>query len=343
MNISRRDFLKTAGMAGMGLMLPPLGIERPDTPRRKPTNTFSHWDDSPLGRVQLNVMTVYAEPSWRSAHRGYYYYDDVVPVVEVVEGEGLYPTNSTWLKIDEGYIYTSWMQPVREEPPNPTEKIDERGAWGVVTVPKASARSGPGDQFYEREKMVYNTTHHIIGVENDYYRIKGVYGGEYWLKAAEVRVIKPEEIKPISPDVPPEEKRIEISIREQRLVCYEGDEEVMTYLVATGIPDTPTPLGSYSVNLKRLGQRMTGGMGNMWYNLPGVPWVAYFTPSYVATHGTYWHNDYGRMHSNGCVNLPPEAAKWIFRWTTPVYDYYELSVVPDAKKGQPGTRVVVRA
>lgn len=326
----------------MGLVWPGMGIEQPGGPRPKPSDDITHWDGSLLGRVQLNKMTVYAEPSWRSAHRGYYFYDDVLPVLDAVEGEGLYPSNSTWLEIEEGYIYSSWMQPVNEEPPNPVVRIGERGAWGQVTVPKASARSGPGDNHYEREKMVYHTTHHIIGMENDYYRVKGVYGGEYWLKAAEVRVIKPKDIEPISPDVPPEEKWVDISLRQQRLWCYEGDEEVLTHPVATGIPDTPTPMGEFSVNLKRLGQRMTGGMGDMWYNLPGVPWIVYFTPSYVATHGTYWHNDYGRVHSNGCVNLPSEVAKWIFRWTTPVYDYYSLSVVPDEKKDQPGTRFVVR-
>ena len=293
--------------------------------------------------MQLNVTTVYSEPTWRSAHVGRYYYDDVVPIKQAVVGVGLYPSNNTWLEVDGGYVYSSWMQPVAEEPPNRVEKIGERGAWGEITVPHASARSGPGDNHYEREKMPYHTTHHIVGVENGYYQIKGVYGGEYWLKAADVRVIKPEEIEPLSPDVPPDEKRVEISIRDQRLWAYEGDEVVFEHLVATGIPETPTPMGDdYAVRLKRLGQRMTGGMGGSWYNLPGVPWIAYFTPSYAGTHGTYWHNDYGRRHSNGCVNLPPQAAQWLFRWTTPVYDYYQLSVVPDEENGQPGTRFVVR-
>jgi hypothetical protein len=29
------------------------------------------------------------------------------------------------------------------------------------------------------------------------------------------------------------------------------------------------------------------------YDLPGVPFLTYFTASGVAIHGTYWHNDYG--------------------------------------------------
>lgn len=342
MDSSRRSFLKSAGLLSAGLLVQGFDVPLPVGPRRKQNDDITHWDGSKLGRMQLNVTTVYAEPTWRSAHKGWYYYDDVVPIKQAVVGVGLYPSNSTWLEIDGGYIYSSWVQPVSEEPPNPVERIGPRGAWGVVTVPKTESRSGPGDEHFRREIMVYGTVHQIIEEQNGYYLGEGVYGGKYWLNAKDVRIIKPEEIEPISPDVPPEEKRIEISLRQQRLWAYEGDEEVFTHLVATGVPNTPTPTGEYYVRLKRIGQRMSGGMGDMWYNLPGVPWICYFTPSFAATHGTYWHNDYGRVHSNGCVNMPAEAAKWLYRWTTPVADYYTISVTPDEKAGQPGTTVIVR-
>jgi lipoprotein-anchoring transpeptidase ErfK/SrfK len=56
------------------------------------------------------------------------------------------------------------------------------------------------------------------------------------------------------------------------------------------------------------------------YELPGVPWVSYFTSTGVAFHGTYWHSDYGRPQSHGCINMRPEEAKWLFRWSTPVIE-----------------------
>ena len=57
------------------------------------------------------------------------------------------------------------------------------------------------------------------------------------------------------------------------------------------------------------------------YELPGVPWVCFFEPKAgVATHGTYWHTNYGTPMSHGCVNMRSEEAKFIFRWTTPVYE-----------------------
>jgi lipoprotein-anchoring transpeptidase ErfK/SrfK len=44
--------------------------------------------------------------------------------------------------------------------------------------------------------------------------------------------------------------------------------------------------------------------------------VQYFHKGY-ALHGTYWHDEYGKVRSHGCVNLAPTDAAWIFEWTDP--------------------------
>ena len=49
-----------------------------------------------------------------------------------------------------------------------------------------------------------------------------------------------------------------------------------------------------------------------------MPWVSFFTGTGVGFHGTYWHNNYGSPRSHGCVNLTPEAAKFLYRWSQPV-------------------------
>ncbi len=336
--ISRRTALKAAGLAGVGLL-----AQRAVRPARAQAVT-DHWDGSPLGRVLQNVMTVYSEPAWGSAHTGQsLYWNDVVPVLAAVDGDGLYSTNPTWLQIDGGYIYSSWVQPVADIPTNPTVPIGEGGAWGIVTVPYTWVRGGPSDDSYRRQRMVYNTTHRLVAAENDYYLVQEIYGSQYWIKAGHVRIFPPEEIAPISPDVPADAKRVEVSIYQQRLFAYEGDQVVFTAPVSTGVPHTPTPLGEFHVHTKRIGQRMIGGQGDGFYNLPGIPWVGYFTQGWAALHGTYWHNDYGRQHSNGCVNLHPEAAKWLFRWTTPLPNYADYSAYADPRNGNPGTLVVVRA
>ncbi|MCJ7696166.1 MAG: L,D-transpeptidase, partial [Anaerolineaceae bacterium] len=53
------------------------------------------------------------------------------------------------------------------------------------------------------------------------------------------------------------------------------------------------------------------------FDLPGVPWVSYITGNGVAFHGAYWHNDYGTPRSHGCINMAPDAARWIYLWTMP--------------------------
>ncbi|MGH2524849.1 MAG: L,D-transpeptidase, partial [Anaerolineales bacterium] len=60
------------------------------------------------------------------------------------------------------------------------------------------------------------------------------------------------------------------------------------------------------------------------YYLPSVPYVMYFYLGY-GLHGTYWHNNFGRPMSHGCVNLQTDQAGWLFNWAsvgTPVNVHY---------------------
>ena len=72
------------------------------------------------------------------------------------------------------------------------------------------------------------------------------------------------------------------------------------------------------------------------YNLPGVPWCSYFTESGAALHGTYWHNDFGRRNSAGCVNLTPANAKKLYRWTRPTAASSDRYLAADT-----GTRLII--
>jgi lipoprotein-anchoring transpeptidase ErfK/SrfK len=76
------------------------------------------------------------------------------------------------------------------------------------------------------------------------------------------------------------------------------------------------------------------------YDLPGVPWTQFFHETGVALHGTYWHNNFGIPMSHGCVNMDTEQAKWLFRWTTPVYETKIIDHSSWEKRGY-GTLVIV--
>jgi hypothetical protein len=151
----------------------------------------------------------------------------------------------------------------------------------------------------------------------------------YFAPAEHFRRVRPDELTPIAPDVPAREKRIEVSLGRQELMAFEGRRLVLRTRISSGIPDarpkengvpTITPDGVFHVTKKTPMRHM--GDGHITadleaYELPGVPWVSFFHETGVAFHGTYWHTDYGLPRSHGCVNMRPEEAKWLYRWTTP--------------------------
>ncbi len=112
-------------------------------------------------------------------------------------------------------------------------------------------------------------------------------------------------------------KEIIVDLSDERTYAYEDGKLVRNVLSSTGLPDTPTVKGAFSVQRKYVSQTMTGPG----YYLPGVPYIMYFYAGY-ALHGTYWHNNFGHPMSHGCVNLPTSEAEWFYNWTeigTPVY------------------------
>lgn len=103
---------------------------------------------------------------------------------------------------------------------------------------------------------------------------------------------------------------IEIDLSAQTLTAYEGNRPVFQRLVSTGLPRTPTPIGTFRILWKLPSQRMTGPG----YDLPNVPWVMYFTNRGHAIHGAYWHNNFGHPMSHGCVNMRPGDAHWLYNF-----------------------------
>ncbi len=104
-------------------------------------------------------------------------------------------------------------------------------------------------------------------------------------------------------------KWIEVDLSEQRLYAYEQDQVVFTTLISSGRAPYYTPIGRFRIWAKVRRQTMTGPG----YRLPNVQWVMYFAGQ-NAIHGTYWHHNFGRPMSHGCVNASNKAAKWLYNW-----------------------------
>jgi lipoprotein-anchoring transpeptidase ErfK/SrfK len=119
-------------------------------------------------------------------------------------------------------------------------------------------------------------------------------------------------------------KWIEVSLSKQRLTAYLGNRPVFSTLISSGVARHPTVTGVYHVYTKLRYDRMTGGVGREHYDLPRVPHVMYFFSGY-AIHGAYWHRNFGRPMSHGCINTSLSAAAWLFNWTphgTAVWVHY---------------------
>ncbi len=108
---------------------------------------------------------------------------------------------------------------------------------------------------------------------------------------------------------------IDVNVTNQTVTAYEGATPIKTVRTSTGLPRTPTVLGTFKIYRKLATQTMSGGnqfSGDHDY-LPNVPNVMYFYQGY-ALHGTYWHSNFGRPMSHGCVNLTLADAKWFYEW-----------------------------
>lgn len=136
------------------------------------------------------------------------------------------------------------------------------------------------------------------------------------------------------------EKWIDIDLTTQRLTAFEGNNPVYVFKTSTGLPWMPTVTGEFHIWAKVRSQRMSGGSveNGTYFNLPNVPFVQYFHGGY-GIHGAYWHNDFGKPRSHGCVNLSISDAQTLFNWSTPTLP---ANLGADYRIGSDvGTRVVV--
>ncbi len=104
---------------------------------------------------------------------------------------------------------------------------------------------------------------------------------------------------------------IDVDLSQQRVYAYEGNTVVNSFIVSTGVWQTPTVTGQYHIYVKLLSTTMTGPG----YYLPNVPYTMYFYQGY-GLHGTYWHHNFGTPMSHGCVNLSIPDSEWLYNFAS---------------------------
>jgi hypothetical protein len=325
--ISRREFIKFGSAAITGITINPFPLAEDDD--RYPIGT--------IGRITRDSVSVFKEPNWQQAETvGYLFLNDLINLYyEITSPEGP-PYNPKWYRVWNGYVHSAYIQRVKVRLNVTVDRLPESGRLCEVSVPYTPIYQYKTHTGWQRKLMIfYGSTHWAIGVDEGpdgkaWYRLYDeLREDEYHVSAPHLRIIADEEFSPISADVPPEEKHIEVHIQDQTLTAFEGDDVIYFTKVSTGQNKRPdpngipwnTPRGSFRISSKMPSKHM--GVGNLaadGYDLPGVPWTQFFHETGVAFHGTYWHDNFGLQMSHGCVNMRSEEAMWLFRWTTPVFD-----------------------
>ncbi|MBX6378833.1 MAG: L,D-transpeptidase, partial [Clostridia bacterium] len=126
-----------------------------------------------------------------------------------------------------------------------------------------------------------------------------------------------QEGRPAAPP-PPDggEWRIEVDVSQQRVRVYRGTELVRDMLASTGVPEKPTPLGSFRI------QNRGEWFYSRKYRQGGFYWVSFLNWGEYLFHSVPTDADrqiiaeeaarLGQPASHGCVRLSLEDARWLY-------------------------------
>lgn len=350
--LSRRQFIKASGLGAAALAslkAAPAFAQEPGPSGQTydyfdPTISFNEVYGNPpmFGRVHGAArIRIFEQPDPDADSTRVVYWGFTMPIMKSVKGPRYdsRAASNVWFQTHEGYVHSGYVVPCREQFQTPVASMDAP-FWGEVSVPiswqfkRPSLRSARWD--YAHYQNFWGQVHKVMERAEDdggnvWYRLYDDVEPERpaWVLAHHIRKIEVEEFEPISLGV--HNKRIEISLGRQMLSAYESDKLVFKTRIASGtsfedgegnLVDFKTVEGDYIVERKRPSRRMRGGSDvGLPYDVNGVPWCTYFGDTGAAIHGAYWHNNYGTPRSHGCINVTPDAAKWIYRWTAPHLDY----------------------
>ena len=321
MAITRRDFLKLSSSALGSLALGPV------TP-------FARAGESTgikvTGRVTRGGIPIYTEPDYESPRLDKLERDELVELMEDFDSPHGPAHNPRWYRLRGGYVHSAYIQRIESVHLNrPLTRVSPRGFVGEITVPfTQTIYKNRLEQWVPLYRLYHGSLHWVTAVEEAdsgevLYRLYDDWLRVYYRAPAEhIRPVASSKFRPLSTSVPPEQKRLEVSIELQRVTAFEGREVVLEAPVSTGKRWTPTPIGDFQIDRKHPSRHMgDGGLTSNInaYELVGVPWVSFFQSAGIAFHGTFWHSNFGEPMSMGCVNMRTEDAAWLFRWSMPVF------------------------
>ena len=204
--------------------------------------------------------------------------------------------------------------------------------FGWVTPAKAPIYDAPGGK--KIDVTIARTRLDILEEQT--------IGSARWLRVGEGRWMKEGALnevrkidRPANTGVHPQ--WFDVDLGEQTVVAYQNDQPVYATLTASGHEPNHTPRGNYPIWGKGTSVTMKSQeYDDIPYYVNRVPWVMFFQ-AHNALHGAYWHDQFGRTKSHGCVNLAPADAHALFEWLEPklpagwtAIRYWDLTQAPYA-------------
>jgi hypothetical protein len=235
-----------------------------------------------------------------------------VSVIGTVDYNG-----QTWVQINtEEYVLADnidFPEPSRFQGVQLSEQPDYPFAglrWDAQPSAAPGSSPGPGIALPRRHLVTVFGTTEAGGKRWD------LIGPDQWVPHDAVAQVTP---NPPPPGMPAGTKWIEVDIYEQTVTAYEGSRMIYATLITSGKSDL-TPLGTFRIFRKVRAALMQSYDRPMddeyWFHLEDVEHAQFFNDR-ISLHAAYWHDNFGTSRSNGCVNLTPLDARWLYEWSDP--------------------------
>src|SRR5574341_22160 len=150
--LTRRDFLKLVRAGSLAFALNELRLD----------NVFAASAAVKQGRTVLSGIPLYEAATFSAKKIHNFGADKVVEITSIDEnGEQGNPFNSTWYKVNDGYTYSGWIQPVETNYQKPGFTIPEKGRVGEITIPFSDTKKEPYVYAERGYRLYYGTTHWV--------------------------------------------------------------------------------------------------------------------------------------------------------------------------------------
>jgi hypothetical protein len=285
-----------------------------------------------IAEVSVPSLSIYARPSAKEPIRRTAKQGDLLRVSGV--SPGIEGDTATWWATTEGYVGLHTLREATSDWAKnwslPDGSDAASGWWGAIRS-QANVRAAPTTDAPVVGTLVLGDRVKVLGELNGarvngnatWYRIDGGrFAGAVVHSSLVSRMLAPKAVVAARPeDAPPGLGTLVVSRSAATLTYLDVDNKprFATY-VSLGRAGVETPQGEYETMGKYRFDTMsslTVANADHAYHLPNVPFVEYYLDGGYAIHSTYWHDHFGLVESQGCINLTWSDGEYLFGLTQP--------------------------